>query len=300
MSFLDSINPANMLSNAAESFCDAVLPKELEFIGDFAALAVDLKAGNWMKAIEDFQDLAQDLPQQLAHLANTPAGPGNPGGDALMTPSFLEPAPPPPYAASNSTQTSSTTTTTVTTTTNRPSTEPSNQLATTPEASGSAVRPGFSPFLSSSAATGLGQRLPHLVLQHPFSQALAAPTVRGTPTSSTASPPSVVGGAQASPAPTQSAPAAGTTSSQGTSAPSGASTGDAAKMSPDEFFKLSDTDLTNAVREGKIPSDVKKNPEQMQRLQQRMNEITEMNQLITSMLKALHDMNSQVIQNIRV
>lgn len=54
-----------------------------------------------------------------------------------------------------------------------------------------------------------------------------------------------------------------------------------------------------AVRDGKLPDAVKDDPAAMQRLQLRMNEISEMNQLISQMLAAMHDMNKAVIQNIR-
>jgi len=66
-----------------------------------------------------------------------------------------------------------------------------------------------------------------------------------------------------------------------------------------KFFAQSDTDLMAAVRDGKLPDAVKDDPAAMQRLQLRMNEISEMNQLISQMLAAMHDMNKAVIQNIR-
>jgi hypothetical protein len=65
------------------------------------------------------------------------------------------------------------------------------------------------------------------------------------------------------------------------------------------FFAQSDTDLMAAVRDGKLPDAVKNDPASMQRLQLRMNEISEMNQLISQMLAAMHEMNKAVIQNIR-
>jgi len=66
-----------------------------------------------------------------------------------------------------------------------------------------------------------------------------------------------------------------------------------------KFFAQSDTELMAAIRDGKLPDAVKDDPAAMQRLQLRMNEISEMNQLISQMLAAMHDMNKAVIQNIR-
>jgi len=55
-----------------------------------------------------------------------------------------------------------------------------------------------------------------------------------------------------------------------------------------------------AVREGKIPDDVIKDPKAMLAIQQRINHIGEMTKLMTSMMQALHDMQMSIIQNVRV
>ena len=55
----------------------------------------------------------------------------------------------------------------------------------------------------------------------------------------------------------------------------------------------------NKVASGQIPESVTKDPAKMQQLQVRMNQISEMNQLISQMLAAIHEMHKQVIQNIR-
>ena len=86
----------------------------------------------------------------------------------------------------------------------------------------------------------------------------------------------------------------------GVSAGTTAATVDPKNMSADQFFKMSNHDLEAAVRDGKIPDSVKDDPDQMRRLQQRMNDISEMNQLMTSMIQALHQMNQSIIQNVRV
>jgi hypothetical protein len=95
-------------------------------------------------------------------------------------------------------------------------------------------------------------------------------------------------------------PALPSVTGPGTAATAPASVQASRALSSDGFLGLSDADLMNAVRTGNIPDAIKNDPAQMRRLEVRMNDITEMNHLITSMLKALHDMNTQVIQNIRV
>lgn len=63
-------------------------------------------------------------------------------------------------------------------------------------------------------------------------------------------------------------------------------------LSPDQFMQ--------AVTSGKIPADVANNPSAMTQIQVRMNQITQMNQLVTSMMAAMHQMQMSIIQNIRV
>ncbi|MDB4980863.1 MAG: hypothetical protein JWM82_1615 [Myxococcales bacterium] len=55
-----------------------------------------------------------------------------------------------------------------------------------------------------------------------------------------------------------------------------------------------------AVRAGNIPAAVSDSPAAMMALQARMNHISEMNQLMTSMITALHQMQMSIIQNVRV
>jgi len=55
----------------------------------------------------------------------------------------------------------------------------------------------------------------------------------------------------------------------------------------------------NKVANGQVPDSITKDPAKMQQLQARINQISQMNQLITQMMAAIHDMHKQVIQNIR-
>jgi hypothetical protein len=70
--------------------------------------------------------------------------------------------------------------------------------------------------------------------------------------------------------------------------------------SVEDFYKKSPDDLMKAVRDGKIPDEIKDSPTEMRRLQAKMDQITEMNNLMTSMLQALHQMKMSIIQNVRV
>ncbi len=62
-------------------------------------------------------------------------------------------------------------------------------------------------------------------------------------------------------------------------------------LSPDQFMQ--------AVTSGKIPPDVANSQSAMMQVQAKMNQITQMNQLVTSMMSAMHQMEMSIIQNIR-
>ncbi len=64
-------------------------------------------------------------------------------------------------------------------------------------------------------------------------------------------------------------------------------------------MKLSDDDLMKAVRAGKIPSEVTDSNDGMLELQARMNHISEMNQMMTTMMQSMHQMKMSVIENIK-
>jgi hypothetical protein len=242
---ISDLNPLSLISNAAESVCDAVLPKNLEFVGDLVGIATSFETGDWLGCLDGAMDLFKDLPQQLSDLGQR-VGRNGPGSDSNASAS-LEPTPPTPYATSSSART---TTTVDPMPTTRSEVAPPTIGPRSPGSTGIFPPPdaGRSTGATSNARTGAPQ-------------SAGAPSVR-------ASTPAVVAEA-----------------AQGSS--------------PDAFFALTDKDLMDAVRNGTIPDSVAKDPKQMQRLQARMNDITQMNQLITTMLNALHEMNKQVIQNIR-
>jgi hypothetical protein len=68
----------------------------------------------------------------------------------------------------------------------------------------------------------------------------------------------------------------------------------------DQIKGMTDSAIRDAVINGRISPEIAKDQTAMMVLQQRMNAITEMNNLMTSMMRALHDMQMAVIQNIRI
>jgi hypothetical protein len=75
---------------------------------------------------------------------------------------------------------------------------------------------------------------------------------------------------------------------------------DATTLSRSSFLGLPDDAFMSAIREGKIPKEIAESKDAMLALQARMTQITEMNQLMTSMLQAIHQLRMGVIQNLRV
>jgi len=125
-------------------------------------------------------------------------------------------------------------------------------------------------------------------------------TWRGTPpvpTSPASSPPPRTTTPAATKPATTTAPATTTSPATTTTPTPSANT---SKLSFADLQKLSNKDFMDAVASGRISDDVAKDPNAMMALQQRMNQITEMNQLMTSMLKAIHDMQMAIVQNVRV
>lgn len=266
MSFLSSLNPMSILSNTVESVCDAVLPKQLEFVGDAMGLLTDLETGNYVKCLEDAQDLLKDLPQQLAELTKNGKGATAKGTDDRSSEACgdLEPTPP---------------------TRHRASTPPddgaayghSQKAVNTPVVRGTPPKEKATKTDSDETVT----KPSHLAKAHKTSKAAKSEAAGATEA-----------------APEISLTDSGKTKElEGTkSAPTQASK----SMEPDAFFKLSDKALMDAVRDGKLPDSVKNDPEQMRRLQVRMEDISQMNNLITSMLNTMHEMNKAIIQNLRV
>jgi hypothetical protein len=96
----------------------------------------------------------------------------------------------------------------------------------------------------------------------------------------------------ASPAPVADPPAA----ASGPASPNNGQT----ITSVTQLQGMSDRAVKDAVMNGRIAPEVAKDQVAMMAIQQRMNAISEMNNLMTAMMRALHDMQMAIIQNIRI
>ena len=65
------------------------------------------------------------------------------------------------------------------------------------------------------------------------------------------------------------------------------------------LLALSPNDFMKAITSGAVPADVAGDPTAMLQIQSRVNDIAQMNQLVTSMLSATHQMQMSIAQNIR-
>jgi hypothetical protein len=82
-------------------------------------------------------------------------------------------------------------------------------------------------------------------------------------------------------------------------APPPASAGASTPADVASLLALSSDDFMKAVTSGAVPADVATDPTAMLQIQSRVNEIAQMNQLVTSMLSATHQMQMSIAQNIR-
>lgn len=65
------------------------------------------------------------------------------------------------------------------------------------------------------------------------------------------------------------------------------------------LLALPSDQFMNAVTSGAVPAEVASDPAAMLQIQARVNDIAQMNQLITSMMSATHQMQMSIAQNIR-
>jgi hypothetical protein len=296
---------------------NSILPKNMAVVGDLAGAVFDLKTGNLVGAAQLGMDAMKDLPQATKSLQQQGAqGAANNGAAASANPN-LEPSPPPngskpidmnqladmlnkllealgnkqpttthsgPFEAMNAppqmkerlaatanAQSGGAANTTTTTTTARHETtsgwrgSPTTQSApTSPEWRGSPTTPPPSTTTDPPAASA---------------PPASSPTINTAAPAATSTAPTPVADAPPS--------AAGSTSGQTIS-------------SLAQFNSMSDSAVRDAVIHGRISPELAKDQTAMMAIQQRMNAISEMNNLMTNMMKALHDMQMAVIQNVRV
>lgn len=322
--------------NLVKQAVNSVLPKNMAVVGDAAGAIFDLKTGNVFGAAQLAMDGLKDLPQatksqQQAQQANggTARGepvPTKPGMEPSPPPAAAKPidlgkleelfnqilamfgkkpdSPPPPkggilnptpippavvqklHDAAVDKAGSATTTTTTTTHTTRETSGWGGSPATATDAATSTYRAAK----ESSGWRGEPRTPP---------PAASTQTMASTSTHATNSAPAAPA---ASPT---SAPAA----APATSAPAGSSSPSASAPAADtgqtissmaQMNSMSDSAIRDAVIHGRISPELAKDQTAMMAIQQRMNAISEMNNLMTNMMKALHDMQMAVVQNIRI
>ena len=321
-------DPGNLVKQAVNS----VLPKDMAVVGDVAGAIFDLNTGNPLGAAQLGMDAMKDLPQATKSLQQQQpgqqAGAGTMRGTPMPANPTLEPSAPPqgkpidmgslldilkqltallsgakgggsnaggdapgaggsskaadtsaktgPSSTSTSNQAGTTTTTTTTTRTTHETT--SGWRGSPVEAGATAERAGTSGWRGE----------PRTPAPSTTTQATTAPATNGTPAA-----PSTP--AASAPAASSSTPAASTPATSST-APTGGET----ISSMAQLNTMSDSAIRDAVIHGRISPELAKDQTAMMAIQQRMNAISEMNNLMTNMMKALHDMQMAVVQNIRV
>jgi hypothetical protein len=319
-------DPGNLVKQAVNSF----LPKDMAVVGDVAGAIFDLNTGNPLGAAQLGMDAMKDLPQATKSLQQQQGQQGAAGtscGAPMPANPTLEPSPPPQgkpidmaslldilkqltallsgakgdsskagaaapssdpssKAADTSAKTPSTSTssrpgtTTTTTTTTRTTHETTSGWRGTPVDAGAT---------SERAGTAAWRGEP-------------PPPARSTTTETPVSAPATNGTPAASSTPASSAPAASSSSAPASAPPAASSSAPSSGETISSMAQLntmSDTAIRDAVIHGRISPELAKDQTAMMAIQQRMNAISEMNNLMTNMMRALHDMEMAVIQNIR-
>ena len=315
----------------AKDVCDAVLPQNMKAIGDIVGGAVDYETGHPLQALGHLADALKDLPQMaqgLSSSAKTNVAAAPAGSLAA------EPAPPPPRAPGTQPAVTNTTVppgTSQTSTTSGPQPAATNVIArgSTRASHRTATEPAHHRVIMKwggrhREAVRTRTSAPAPAASAPAGSAPAGSAPAGSAPAGSAPAASASAASGASTSATSSKAAAGTTGGNGaggtatsgasksasssedaadTSASTSASKGGGSTATPSslsDLMALSPDQFMQAVTSGKIPADVANNPSAMTQIQARMNQITQMNQLVTSMMAAMHQMQMSIIQNIRV
>jgi hypothetical protein len=285
---------------------DASLPEDMQWVGGVAGAIVDLGSGNDLGALAQtlsaLSDL-QDLPQSPTPNKETPTGGTAPTAPALTKsdPQWSYEPSPPPHLTTTTTTTSTTTTSSDGSTSNQQAgvmlkrlQDYLEQRMSPPKAPAQPAPPKPAAAPTSQVAGWRGA---------PASWAAKA-TTPATVTTTTTTTTTVTGNAPATPPPTSqptgaSLPSSSTTKGAGTPSAKPSDV-DPSTLSKDNFMKLSDDDFMKAIRDGKIPSEVTDSQAGMLALQARMNHISEMNQMMTTMMQSMHQMKMSVVENLKV
>lgn len=164
-----------------------------------------------------------------------------------------------------------------------------------------AAEPSPPPSSSATTAAAVGLALPTATAS---TAAAAATTAPKAATSSTTSATSGAGTSSTAKAATKSSgsestAAASTTASKTDSATSASSSSSSESADLKKLLAMTPDQFMQAITSGSLPDDVANSPTAMMQLQAKMNQITEMNQMVTQMMAAEHQMQMSIVQNIR-
>jgi len=335
---LGSITKMLDVGNIVKGVVDKVLPENLHFVGDIAGAFVDFKSGNLIGAAQLGMQAIKDLPQAQAAQGTKGQQNAHPQGaaanqagapPAAVKPE-LEPSPPPlasrdgkpfdwndllsavkaltaaltgqaakaPADATTKTTADAKPDATADANTNaRPTAKTDAKAATetasTKPAEGSAA--GATATASSSSSSSRAREAIEEWRSQP-----GGGWRKGPPATRPASSSDAAAGSAAKPDPKPDAKSATKPDAAGSPAATAGADKGQTLSSLSQLEGMSDAAIRDAVIHGRISPDFAKDPAGMMALQQRMNAITEMNNLMTAMMRALHDMQMAVIQNIRI
>jgi len=316
------LDPGALVKDVVNGF----LPKDMKVVGDLAGAVVDFKMGNPIGAAQHAMEAVKDLPQAAKSLQGGAAnGAAKDAAGAADKKPELEPTPPPASGESKPLDVgglfaaikkltdllSGLTGKTGAATSGKPE-EQTKRGASTPDAASPKTegnwRRASDDQLHDARVKIETSRKEHTttswVGQPPAPTPAASTKGSAAPTATTpAAAPASGSGSAPTPAadsPAPAAPAPPSASAPTAASPSVASAKGQTITSLDQIKGMSDGAIRDAVINGRISPEIAKDQTAMMVLQQRMNAITEMNNLMTGMMRALHDMQMAVIQNIRI
>lgn len=328
---LTSITKIFDAGNLVKQAVNSVLPKNMAVVGDAAGAIFDLKTGNLFGAAQLAMDGLKDLPQatKSQQQQGQQAAAGTARGEPVPTNPAMEPSAPPaaakqldlgkltelfnqilsmfgkkPEAQPASTETKSTEKTAwgmASVGTTKPAHDAvadnsasksttTTTTTTTHETSGWRGSP--TPVTDAASSTYRAAKESSGWRGEPRTPAPPATTQSTSAASTTAA-------SSAPAAPTKPAPPAPSAAPTTPASTPAADTGQTIS-SMSQLNSMSDTAVRDAVIHGRISPELAKDQTAMMAIQQRMNAISEMNNLMTNMMKALHDMQMAVVQNIRI
>jgi hypothetical protein len=258
-------DPGALVKDAVNS----LLPKELSVVGSIAGAVVDFQTGRPFQGAQHAFQALKDLPQAL--------NAGNANTTRCGSPEF-EPSPPPLRQSGPSWR---------------------GTAATLPNAANTVETPKPSSSGLSGFMSMLEKALTLLKSALGGQTESAAATTKPKTDAATGEADSASKASSTKPKEDDDSSSSSTKSSTSKSS-SSSSTKKNETTTLAKLNKMSDGEFMQAVVKGKIPDEILSDPKAMMQIQTRLNHISEMTRLMSSMMQALHDIQMNVIQNVRV